>query len=139
MENLLQKLREKGYKMTPQRRAVVTALLECGEFPSAQTILEHVKHTLPDVSLDTIYRNLALLVELGLVQEIHLRGRESNVFELTVTHHHHLVCLSCGKTLCLDHCPIDHRDVAKAAKQGFEIVSHSLEFYGYCRTCRIAG
>jgi len=139
LDKLLRTLREKGYKMTPQRRAVVTALSECREFPSAQKILEYVKRSIPDISLDTIYRNLALLVELGMVQEIHLPGREGNVYELMVTHHHHLICLSCGKAECLDHCPIDHREVAKAEKQGFQIISHSLDFYGYCRTCRVAG
>lgn len=139
MDNLLQKLREKGYKMTPQRRAVANALAECGEFPSAQKLLEHIKLAIPDISLDTIYRNLSLLVELGLVQEIHLPGREGNVYEVVDCHHHHLICLRCGKAACLDHCPIDHHKIAKAEKHGFEITSHALEFYGYCRTCRVAG
>ena len=138
MDDLLLRLREKGYKMTPQRRAVVNALLESGKFPSAQKILDQVRQTIPDISLDTIYRNLALLVDLGLVQEIHLRGRESNVFEVVANHHHHLVCLGCGRTECLDHCPVDQQDIARAEKQGFQIVSHSLEYYGYCRKCRSA-
>ncbi|MBP2652299.1 MAG: zur [Firmicutes bacterium] len=139
MDELLKELRAKGYKMTPQRRAVITALLECGKFPTAQQLLAKVKQAAPDVSLDTIYRNLSLLIDLGLVNEIHLPGR-GNVFELTTNqHHHHLVCVRCGKAECLDYCPVSAQDLEKAAEQGFEIISHSLEFYGYCRSCRLAG
>lgn len=140
MEKLLKALRAKGYKMTPQRRAVIAALAECGEFPTAQQILKRVRQANPDISLDTIYRNLSLLSDLGLVNEIRLRGREGNVFELTSGgHHHHLVCISCGKTQCLDFCPVSRQDIAKAEAHGFEVLSHSLDFYGYCAICRAAG
>ncbi|MBP2646344.1 MAG: zur 1 [Firmicutes bacterium] len=100
MDTILTILREKGYKLTPQRRAVI---------------------------------------QLGLVHEIQLPGRDGNVFELTTRHHHHLICMKCGQAECLDYCPVSQRDIEKAAERGFEILSHSLEFYGFCRSCRVAG
>ena len=83
----LDQLREKGYKITPQRRAVVTALDACGPFPTVQQLQENVRKTQPDVSLDTIYRNLTLLTDLGIVHEIHRPS--GNVYELVKPGHHH--------------------------------------------------
>lgn len=70
MEKLIGILREKGYKITPQRRAVLTAFLDSDQFATAQQILDHVRKTNPDMSLDTVYRNLTLFVDLGVVSEI---------------------------------------------------------------------
>ena len=137
MEKLIAILREKGYKITPQRRAVIAAFLESDKFATAQQILDYVKESNPDMSLDTVYRNLGLLVDLGVINEINTRGKEGNIYELITTkHHHHLVCLNCGKVECLDFCPINHEKLETASKKGFDITSHSLEFYGYCLNCR---
>lgn len=141
MDRIINLLRSKGFKITPQRRAVIGALQACGNFPTAQKILDHVKQSTPDVSLDTVYRNLSLLAELGAVNEIYTRSREGNVFEVLTdgSHHHHLICLDCGKTQCLDFCPVSSSDLERAAETGFQVLSHSLEFYGYCRECRRMG
>ena len=66
----LELLRQKGYKITPQRRAVLEALDAGCQFPTAQQVLELVREKQPDVSLDTVYRNLTLMVSLGIVHEI---------------------------------------------------------------------
>jgi Fur family zinc uptake transcriptional regulator len=138
MEKLISILREKGYKITPQRRAVITALVNSDRFATAQQILDYVKQTNPDISLDTIYRNLTLLADLGIICEISTRGKDGNIYELITTkHHHHLVCLSCGKAECLDFCPISHEDLEQINQKQFTIISHSLEFYGYCANCHI--
>lgn len=140
MEKLITILREKGYKITPQRRAVITAFLESDKFATAGQILDHVRATNPDMSLDTVYRNLALLVDLGVISEINTRGKDGNIYELITTeHHHHLVCLSCGKAECLEFCPINCEKLENASKNGFSITSHALEFYGYCHNCRAVG
>ncbi|HWR40823.1 MAG TPA: Fur family transcriptional regulator [Patescibacteria group bacterium] len=139
MEDYIGILRRNGYKMTLQRRAVLDALQKSAPFASAQTILEYVRRTVPDVSLDTIYRNLNLLTELELVLEVQTRTREGVVYELAISgHHHHLVCLECGKTRCLDFCPIDKDDISRAegGGDGFKVITHSLDFYGYCSGCR---
>lgn len=139
MEELVTLLREKGYKITPQRRAVIAALLESEKFPTAQQVLEIVKKTNPDVSLDTIYRNLGLLMELNLVYEINTQSSAGNVFEIVQlhhTHHHHFVCLLCGKTECIDICPVNEAYIAEVEQRGFEVTGHTFEFYGKCQECR---
>ncbi|MCR5446462.1 MAG: transcriptional repressor [Schwartzia sp.] len=136
MENILEKLRQKGYKITPQRRAVLDAFQAFENFPTAQQLLTAVRKTHPDVSLDTIYRNLSLLTELGAVHEI--RRSSGNVYELATSghHHHHLVCTKCGKTECIDMCPISDAYTKEAEKKGFLITGHIFEFYGLCSDCR---
>lgn len=137
METFLEKLRSAGYKITPQRRAVWEALQTQAAFPTAHQILDVVRRTQPDVSLDTIYRNLALLTDLGLVHEIFRPA--GSVYELTRPghHHHHLVCTACGRTECIDVCPMTPIYDAEAAKKGFRITGHIFEFYGLCRKCQV--
>ena len=137
MDEIISQLKERGYKMTPQRRAVLRALTECGQFMNAQTILENVRRTHPDVGLDTVYRNLKLFISLGFVSQINHPGREGTLYELNVDkhHHHHSICLTCGKVECLDYCPVHDEELKAMTSADFRMVSHSLEIYGYCKEC----
>ncbi|EGO65876.1 Fur family transcriptional regulator [Acetonema longum] len=138
MEEIIALLRQKNCKITPQRRAVIQALSDSDQFPTAQAILEYVRKIHPDMGLDTVYRNLNLLVSLGVVNQISVPGRDGNVFELVAhPHHHHLICLKCGKAKCLSYCPVNQEELSRVTGQEeFEVVGHSLEFYGYCQQCR---
>ena len=82
MDNVIDVLRDKGHKITPQRRAVINALLNCGPFSTALQLLEYVKKEQPDVSLDTVYRNLSLFQQLGIVNEIQIRVNSDENFFL---------------------------------------------------------
>lgn len=136
MEEILRLLQEKGYKLTLQRRAVLDAFAECEGFPTANQILAVVRKIHPNISLDTIYRNLALLTEIGALHEIYRTA--GNVYEISTPghHHHHLVCTKCGRTECIDVCPMNDAYVKEAAKKGFLITGHIFEFYGLCHSCR---
>lgn len=138
MDELLAMLRDKGYKITPQRRAVITALLAGGQFSTAQQILEFVKQTNPDISLDTVYRNIGLLVELGIVHEIHTKNRDGHLFEIVASgqHHHHLICTECGNTQCMSACPINVELLELAEREEFQITGHLFEVYGKCKKCQ---
>lgn len=137
MEKIIKKLKDRGCKITPQRRAVIQSLLNFTKFPTALEVFNDIKATNPDVGLDTVYRNLNLLVEIGLVNQITLAGKDVKVFELSIDgHHHHLVCLGCGQTNCLDYCPVDEKSLQTAAGSEFQVTRHSLEIYGYCQKCK---
>ena len=98
MDGILMDLKSNGYKITPQRRAVINALLKYEHFATAQQLLEDVKESNPDISLDTIYRILSLLMRLDKVHKIDMKNSEGAAFELVKDgHHHHLICLKCGK------------------------------------------
>ncbi|MDI3281197.1 MAG: transcriptional repressor, partial [Bacillota bacterium] len=74
LEELFRRLKEKGYRLTPQRRAVAAAALGNSGASTALEVLERVRPSFPDISLDTVYRNLHLLTELGFLNRINLPG-----------------------------------------------------------------
>lgn len=138
VESILQQLKDKGYRRTPQRERIVEILWESDEPLTARTLHEKVKAVFPHVSLDTVYRNLELLREAGLVSQINLQSRESARFELQKEgeHHHHLVCLGCGDAICLPACPVDLDQLCAQHADEFTVTSHAFELYGYCKDCR---
>ena len=132
-EYLIQRLQEAGYKLTPQRRGICGAILASEGTFTAEKLHMLLLEDYPDISLDTIYRTLNLLVELGALIQMDLRSGKKSHFKLAQEpHHHHLICLDCGQAVCLDYCPL-----AEAQKTtDCEIVSHTFELYGYCNKCR---
>ena len=131
---IIQQIKNKGFKITPQRRAIIEALFVPDRPPTAKDVLELVRDNYPDISLDTVYRNLNLLADIGCVIQINLKSSETSRFEIHKHHHHHLVCLGCGEAVCLEKCLLDkHMDDLK--DKGYEIVGHAFEIYGYCPAC----
>ena len=98
---------------------------------TAEEIVNLARDTQPNISASTIYRNLGTLSELGLIKRLDSIG-EGWRYELSGSHHHHLVCLKCHNTVAIDFCPMN-RDVKDLAeKSGFEVADHSFEIKGYC-------
>jgi Fur family zinc uptake transcriptional regulator len=87
----------------------------------------------PDLSFDTIYRNLTLFEELSILEGTELNGeRKFRICCSTKDHHHHLICLSCGKTKHIKSCPMD---AMLGEPDEFRITGHKFEIYGYCKEC----
>ncbi len=139
MEEFISELKDRGYKITPQRREILRVLIEAKGHQSAQEVHDGIRERFPDVSLDTVYRNLRLLTELGLVNQVNFKSTEVGRFELDdkEAHHHHLVCLGCGRVLQLDYCPIGTREASGAGFGDFRVVDHAFEVYGYCGECQL--
>jgi Fur family ferric uptake transcriptional regulator len=120
------KIRGWGYKVTPQRLAILRALAA-----EQHQSLEEIRARCPKVGLVTIYRTLYLLSEIGVVRRLDLG--DGPRFELAEDHHHHLICESCGEVSEFEKCPLDLR---RLRDMDFEISSHTLELYGRCADCR---
>ncbi|HHV62260.1 MAG TPA: transcriptional repressor [Firmicutes bacterium] len=134
-ETILRRLKASGYKLTPQRREIIRVLSEAYEPQNAQQVHERVAERFPGMGMDTVYRNLRLLAALGVVSQINLLSKRGDLFKLGGDHHHHFVCLGCDKIVCLDGCPLDNDSFSGADENGFTIVSHSFQIYGYCAEC----
>lgn len=132
-------LKEGGYKLTPQREAIVDVIIEkIGSHLTVEEIFDLVKIEKPEIGLATVYRTLVLMHNEDLVTRLDLHDGSTR-YELTrpgEEHtHHHLVCISCSKVLeFMDDLlePIED-EIEKHYK--FKILDHSLKFYGICHEC----
>jgi len=138
-EQLVERLRFNGYKITPQRQEIIKAFISSGsQAQSAEDIHRKVVSKYPNVSLDTIYRNLSILEELNIISKLSMRdGKSRYKLNPEGNHQHHLVCLSCGAAEAIDFCPLKvMREEGIEAEKKFEIKEHSFEIFGYCELCR---
>lgn len=137
LDQIKTELKGLGYKMTPQRQAIIDCLTMPGPTLTAFEVWEHVRRQHPEISLDTVYRNLNMLVETGILTPIAGVGKDGARYELIHdNHHHHIVCLECGKAACIEVCPINPLFLQTVKEQGYDLVKHNVELFGICRTCR---
>ena len=134
-EDIRRRFRERGLKVTEQRAAIYQALAQTSSHPTAKDLYRQVKRDHPMISYNTVYYTLAALQTAGLVQEVNYWHDRSR-FDANVQSHHHLLCLGCrGITDVMDR-DLDQVTVPEAARRGFEVTGHQVEFYGYCAGCR---
>ncbi|MCK0471536.1 Fur family transcriptional regulator [Halalkalibacter sp. APA_J-10(15)] len=127
-------LKERGYKHTGKREDMLHLFANEKRYLSAKDVLEFLQPDYPGMSFDTIYRNLALFSELGILETTELDGEKRFRFTCsTNSHHHHLICLECGKTKHIDNCPMDS---ISSSYPDFEVTGHKFEIYGKCEDCK---
>lgn len=137
---LKEELKKKGYKLTPQRRAIVDTIIASeGKHLTAEEIYDEVKINCPDIGLATVYRTILLLEEIGIVSRLHLNDGCSR-YELVHSdeehRHHHLICSKCNAVIEVEDDLLDELENEIKTKYGFRIVDHSVKFYGYCKQCQ---
>ena len=137
---LKEDLKKKGYKLTPQRRAIVdTIVVNEGKHLTAEEIYDEVKKDCPEIGLATVYRTILLLEEIGVVSRLHLNdgcSRYELVHSDEVHRHHHLICNVCNKVIEVKDDLLEEIEVKIEKEYEFKIVDHVLKFYGICRECQ---
>lgn len=124
-----------SHRLTPQRRAVLRALEELGCAQDVDAIHARARQFLPRIGRVTVYRALDLLQAQGLVEVLYL-GDGRTRYELARPHHHHLICLRCGRLEPFEGCNVT--TLARAARtRGFRVTGHRLELVGYCARCQV--
>jgi Fur family peroxide stress response transcriptional regulator len=135
-EQLLAKLRQSDYRMTPQRMSLIRLIAASEGHPSAARLYEQIKVQFPTMSLATVYKTLDLLKELGEVLEIDFHD-DSHFDGNRPYPHPHLICTRCQKIMDgeLDSAV---RALVGDLEQisGFRIERHQLNFYGLCPDCQ---
>ena len=140
MNTLKERIKERKYKLTRQRKIVLQAFLDSTEnHMSAEDVFALVKDGNPDIGLATVYRSLELFTTLELLKKLDFgdgRSRyELNDENLNHTHHH-LICLGCGKIVEFSYDFLDDVKMKIEEKEKFQIVDSQLKFYGYCSECQ---
>jgi Fur family ferric uptake transcriptional regulator len=122
-------------RITRQRVAVGEILTTLPDFRSAQDIHAALRERGESIGLATVYRALALMVELGEVDTL-VRGDGETLYRrCSDRHHHHMVCRRCGRTVEIAGAVVEEWADAVAAHHGFSDVSHRLELVGLCSEC----
>jgi Fur family transcriptional regulator, ferric uptake regulator len=124
-----------GTRPTRQRRAVANALQSLDDFRSAQEIHEALKAGGDNVGLSTVYRALQAMADAGELDMLRSEAGEAVYRRCSGSHHHHLVCRSCGATVEVEGPTVERWTRAVAAEHGYADVSHTLEIFGTCSRC----
>jgi Fur family ferric uptake transcriptional regulator len=133
----VERLREAGQKMTPQRLLIVRALRHAGGHVTAQHIVDEVRGTYPFVDVSTVYRTLDVLKRMRLATTTDMGGGDL-VFEWAPeAPHHHLICSSCGDVTDMDHRYLVDLSDALVSDFGFKPDLHHFAIFGVCRECRL--
>ncbi|MFG3409037.1 Fur family transcriptional regulator [Streptomyces sp. NPDC048142] len=131
-------LRQRGYRLTPQRQLVLEAV-DALEHATPDDILCEVRRTASGVNISTVYRTLELLEELGLVSHAHL-GHGAPTYHLADRHHHiHLVCRDCADVIEADLSVVAEFTERLRADFGFETDMKHFAIFGRCADCTAAG
>lgn len=132
LEEALKMLKDRGYKYTGKREEMIRICAQEKRYLSAKEIMEQMKENYPNLSFDTVYRNLSTFVDLGILEETELDGEGKFRLACSHGHHHHLICTACGKTTELEACPMNF---VQEMPPDFQVTGHKFEIYGKCKTC----
>ena len=132
---LLERLRDRGYRLTPQRMMVVEAIEASDDHISAEQIRAKAQLKYPYINMSTVYRTLELLTEQGLVTETDLGGGRLLYHPAGKASHHHLVCRRCGKVKDIDVSFFQPLKEELRAKYGFDADLEHIGIFGICDNC----
>ncbi len=135
-ETIIQKLRDSGHKITPQRMAIVRIVATSKDHPSVENIYDLIKKDYPTVSLATVYKNILLLKSIGEVAELAFPDGSNRYDGRKPTPHLHVICVRCKKIVDVDMDDLDKMTTKIALDTNFKILNQKLEFFGICSECR---
>ncbi|AZA08807.1 Fur family transcriptional regulator [Corynebacterium pseudopelargi] len=125
-----------GVRNTRQRSAVVQVLQDMDTFASAKVIHREITDRDLKVGLTTVYRTLQSLAEIEAVDVLQMSNGETLYRHCSSdAHHHHLVCMRCGKTEEIEGGPVEQWAKDVAAQHGYQMTGHDAEIYGLCKPC----
>jgi Fur family ferric uptake transcriptional regulator len=129
-------LREKGYRLTPQRMLVLEAIEASNDHISAEEIYSQARAKYPYMNISTVYRTMELLKELGLVTETDLGSGRLLYHPASKARHHHLVCQKCGKVQDVSSSMFQRLQHELMASYGFDASLEHMAVFGICKDCR---
>ena len=135
LKEAIQTLKETGVRITPQRHAILEYLIESMSHPTADDIYKSLEGRFPNMSVATVYNNLRVFREVGLVKELNY-GDASSRFDFVTTEHYHVICEKCGKMVDFHYPGLDEVEQLASHVADFEVTHHRLEVYGVCNTCK---
>ena len=135
IEMLVKLFRQKGFKITPQRRAIFELLNGDDSHPTAEEVYQHALAVMPDMSRTTVYNTLRELVELGELSPVEELSEDGLRYDTYTDDHHHLFCMRCHTLVDINR-EFEGLELSKGEASGYQIVKRQVTFYGYCHKCK---
>lgn len=125
-------------RLTTQRQIILEELSKVKTHPTASEVYDMVRKRLPRIGLGTVYRNLELMAENGMIVKLEVGGTQKR-FDATTDAHYHIRCSCCGKVDDIDIPVIDSLVDTATEHSSYQILGHHIEFTGICSDCRVKG
>ncbi|MFD2618720.1 peroxide-responsive transcriptional repressor PerR [Terrilactibacillus laevilacticus] len=135
IQDAINRLKETGVRITPQRHAILEYLIVSMTHPTADEIYKSLEHKFPNMSVATVYNNLRVFKKTGLVKEL-TYGDSSSRFDFVSSEHYHMICNSCGKIVDFHYPGLDEVESLAEQVTGFKVDGHRMEVYGTCPECQ---
>ena len=126
---------EKKIRMTRQRQVILNELLKSHTHPAADEIYKAVRRKLPHISLGTVYRNLEILSQAGMIAKLD-PGSPERRFDGRMDRHYHIRCQQCGRVEDVPLKPLSQIEARLEKQIDYDVSGHNLEFCGICPGCR---
>jgi Fur family peroxide stress response transcriptional regulator len=136
LDEIVNKLRQRDFRITPQRIAILKAFLQSQDHPSVEQVYEEVKVNFSTTSLATVYKTVNLLKEIGEILEIGFTDGRNRYDGNKPYPHPHLICTLCNKITDPQVNQLDQMTSEVATSTGYRIDSHQVEFFGVCPSCQ---
>lgn len=137
ISELVQRLRDQGWRLTAQRRVVAEVLAGEHIHLTADEVFTRAQRVLPEISLATVYNTLNELVDMGEVVEISTGDGPKRYDPNTTASHHHLYCVGCGALRDVNPEGADRLALRATEQHGFEMLDVDIVFRGRCPDCRV--
>ena len=134
-EEYVPQLHARGYRMTPQRHAIIHVLCHSGEHLTPHEVYKQAREELPNLTEPTVYRTLEFLAENGLARLAHMRNGHL-VYEIARHEHHHLLCRNCGSEMEVEHSLLKPMYQKLESASGYQLTESHVTFLGLCPKCK---
>lgn len=134
LKEALESLKKTGVRITPQRHAILEYIINTMSHPTADEIYKALEGKFPNMSVATVYNNLRVFRQVGLVREL-TYGDASSRFDFVTSNHYHVICTNCGKIVDFHYPGLDEVEHLASHVTGFKISHHRMEVYGLCPEC----
>ncbi len=135
LQTAVDTLKDAGVRITPQRHAILEYLIQTLSHPTADEIYKALESKFPNMSVATVYNNLRVFKNAGLVKEL-TYGDSSSRFDCVTTDHYHVICEDCGKIVDFSYPGLDEVENVAEHVTGFKVNNHRMEVYGTCPDCQ---
>lgn len=133
-QDMLAAMSRNGWRITDQRRTLANIFASTEGYLSPKDVYDEMSRSYPSVSFETVYRNLRMLSEMGVLEQFYfMEGGLKFKGSCIDHHHHHLICVNCEKTLTFEYCPMEQQ--LKLPGE-YKILNHRFEVYGICENCQ---